>query len=575
MSDLDRILVHSYKNGSFFETLFREATSHVHATQSVADALLDIHNSGQLDVLVAYSELQISPTDRSAFTLVNLLSKVLANIESSPKIVMDCIRSLDQKQYQVYMLTGSFLEYCGKSQERCDCVIDNVLGGYESNFDFLVEALVAGSKLNSKKYLNIATGAKLSSKPVFIENAIRSIGRMYFQEDNDLINSGFTYIETASQHGLNALLSASLTALHSLYLQDKTKEEDFLRFIGFCSERLDTSVVLTASEILFFENGKSGPRIEDALLELGCKVSMDNLVAINHLDYALEKIMARGEFDKSIINLERILESNNYRLGISHFNSLTSIVVENKDTYLEKLITRWLLSGNTAKGRMCFDLLQNAPKSGMELSFDLSQLSGSYSSHHLFLAEKSCGWFFTLPVTAMSLIVSLVDTAADAQLESMKQIAINPLSISYPGSIGRYLSSIKNQSNDKLKLFCESILGSLEKYHADLKPALGIKELKPSEEERYRSAKHIQNINEKAMKMAEAGSLISLLGVHKSILLYGRKSISYMDTGSEKIRQEMPLQSYSTSVEYPSLQYIDPHNLDYHLLSLRLKGFEN
>ncbi|MDF3055688.1 MAG: hypothetical protein K0Q74_1595 [Gammaproteobacteria bacterium] len=575
MSDLGQILLYSYHNGTFFETLVREATSHIHATQSVADALLDIHNSGQLDVLAAYTELQISQEDRSAFTLVHLLSKIMGKVESSPKIVMDCIRSLEQNQHQVFMLVSPFLEFCGKSEARCDYVLENMLAGYESNFDFLMGALVAGSKLNLKKYLDVATGSELMSKPLFTEKAISSIGRMNFQGDDDLIDAAFNYIETVSQDSSKALLNTSLAALHSLYLQDKTREEDFLRFIGFCSASLDASLVLAASEILFFENGKSGLRIEDALLELGCNVSMDSLGAINHLDYALEKIMTRGEFDKSVTNLERILENNNYQIGIGHFNSLTNLIIENKDTYLEKLITRWLLSGNAAKGRMCFDLLQHAPTSGMELSFDLPQLSGDYSFHHLFLAEKSCGWFFTLPLTAMSLIVSLVDTAADAQLESMKQIAINPLSITYPGSIGRYLNSIKNQSNDKLKLFCESILGSLEKYHADLKPALGIKELKPSEEERYRSAKHIQNINEKAMKKAEAGSLISLLGVHKSILLYGRKSISYMDTGSEKIRQEMPLHLYSTSVEYPSLQYIDPHNLDYHLLSLRLKGFEN
>lgn len=99
MSDLGQILVHSHQNGTFFETLFREATNHIHATQSVADAILEIHNSGQLDILAAYTELQISQTDRSAFTLVHLLSKIMGNVESSPKVVMDCIRSLEQKQH--------------------------------------------------------------------------------------------------------------------------------------------------------------------------------------------------------------------------------------------------------------------------------------------------------------------------------------------------------------------------------------------------------------------------------------------------------------------------------------------
>lgn len=59
----------------------------------------------------------------------------------------------------------------------------------------------------------------------------------------------------------------------------------------------------------------------------------------------------------------------------------------------------------------------------------------------------------------------------------------------------------------------------------------------------------------------------------ESVLLYGNKSISYIHTGpNEKVRQEIPLHQISTSIEFPSLQLLDPHNLDLQLRVFRVEG---
>ena len=61
----------------------------------------------------------------------------------------------------------------------------------------------------------------------------------------------------------------------------------------------------------------------------------------------------------------------------------------------------------------------------------------------------------------------------------------------------------------------------------------------------------------------------------KAVLLYGRKSISYVHSSdNETQRMEIPLQSFEHSIEFPGLEYMDPHGLDYMLRVFRVEGCE-
>ncbi len=65
-----------------------------------------------------------------------------------------------------------------------------------------------------------------------------------------------------------------------------------------------------------------------------------------------------------------------------------------------------------------------------------------------------------------------------------------------------------------------------------------------------------------AMKEAEAQSVLLSL-VNRSVLLYGRKSISYSPAGTSSAkRMEVPLQEHSVQMELPRLQSIDPLGME-------------
>jgi hypothetical protein len=67
---------------------------------------------------------------------------------------------------------------------------------------------------------------------------------------------------------------------------------------------------------------------------------------------------------------------------------------------------------------------------------------------------------------------------------------------------------------------------------------------------------------------------MELIGVKKSVILYGEGSIHYMYRGQddEPVRQETQMNAVSTSYEVPILTIVDPHGLDKMLQHFRLEG---
>jgi len=78
----------------------------------------------------------------------------------------------------------------------------------------------------------------------------------------------------------------------------------------------------------------------------------------------------------------------------------------------------------------------------------------------------------------------------------------------------------------------------------------------------------------KSMRAAEKKSIFSSLFA-TSTLLYGNKSINYTYTGTgEPHRMETLLSSHSISMEFPRMDNIDPHKINYMLRVFQLEQFQ-
>lgn len=134
-------------------------------------------------------------------------------------------------------------------------------------------------------------------------------------------------------------------------------------------------------------------------------------------------------------------------------------------------------------------------------------------------------------------------------------------------------TELPNQSPNVQKVI-NSALSMLENYHAGLKEAWDISELLPSQAQRETHQRFLNRQMTEAHKEVQKNSIINLF-TSKSVILYGRKSINYVNGPNNQVnRMEIPLQRFGSSIEFPRLEYMDPHGLDYMLRVFQIEECE-
>jgi hypothetical protein len=578
MKKLDEELLKSLKNETFLDVISDSYLENFDNNGGLIKLLASMHNEGLLDVIYEFRKLNITDKNRNFLLLTGVLGEILPAINASVSQVMSCVRHLTMEaddNMAAQTLMRPFMGFCLASQQRPSAILSLATETVDEEFDFISPAIISGSKINLLDYVEKAKGLAQSESSTLSRRAVLALGKIDYQNNKGLIKVALEIVISASyKHGGrqdSRFFSISLKSLVLLFKQDENCKSILLSFMQNHEEEADDQLIHTAAEILFSESGKIPDDIEMVLLELACKVKKESQNTIRNLDQAFSHILKRGEFNKVIVYLETLFEQSNYEIPVSAFDSTVRELFKNKDTYLSKLVTRWLLSRNSALCRCCSDLVDNNRDKKLAIKSDLSQLSGDHSNAHLFLARKACGWLFFRQPASVSFIASLIDSAPEEQLEEIASIVFNPLLINYPGSVKKYLTSLPDGASEKLQGFVSSVLIKLDEYHKGLEGTSEINEMKPSESQRHAYSRlHKKKMSKFHDGVREGSFFLSM--IKESVLLYGNSSIHYMHHSSGKSRQESQMHEVSTSIEFPSLQYIDPHGLDHLIRRFRLEG---
>src|SRR5690606_27454599 len=154
-------------------------------------------------------------------------------------------------------------------------------------------------------------------------------------------------------------------------------------------------------------------------------------------------------------------------------------------------------------------------------------------------------------------------------LAALGQLLFDPLLVNYTGEPLQYVEQRTAGASTSVAVCLSNAVKHVESYLDDLRSVGTIRELPPgrAQREAYHSSQARQFAE--AYKEAEKRSVFMSI-LHKSVLLYGRKSISYVYGPDGKMhRTEMPLQAHSMEVEVPRGERIDPFGLDYMLRVFR------
>lgn len=467
-------------------------------------------------------------------------------------------------------LFDSFIDFCAAEPSRPEESLRHIESSIDQYADLLTPTIVAGARIDVRHYINEAIRLSEHENIEIRKRAIFSIGRIQYPQDTNLCESALACLEfIGTKETDDNLLGNLIKSAFSLYKHDKSQVE---RIIGLISSALSKGgdyALHAASELFGFDFNELPEVLLDALLKhLRC-VRPQNKGTLDNIDYGLIRLINREDPTKGIEFLEAVLVSNSDDASMDIFDSVIQGLRKNNKV-LNKLMTRWFLRGDRILCEGIRAVVNNARDDNMLLQIDPSELVSMEPLHIVFLARKTIGYLFFNPITAASVIISMMHhTNDDETLQQLGTLLFDPLLLNFSGKVKGYLIKQVESEPGEAKTTIETALKAFDEYLDDLKSTGGILELHPSQAQRDAHRRHFFRLMSESFKEVEKKSVLLSL-VSKSVLLYGRKSINYVyDIDGKSNRMEVPLHSHGTEMEIPRLQIIDPFGLDYMLRIFR------
>lgn len=578
MEELREKLINAQKQGIFLKVLQEAKVSLVDDRKSIGKEIAALNNEGVIDAIAEFRQLLRGSKGADFFLTRHVFEEALPDINAPVSSVMDCVEHLVSEagnDMAAGWLFTPFIKYCEADINRPEEVLQIAESSRGKWLNFIAPAIVAGSNLQLSKYVLLAIALTRHDNLQVRVRAVFALGRINYCNDIALRTDALAALDSVIQsEDDDCLLGEGLKSAFSLYFSDNNVENNVVRLAKVALASKGDFTLQAASHLLGFDTDKIPAALLDVLLDALKNTKPQNKVVLDNIDFGLLHLVKNNKEEIAISFLENLLLQNNSDLSIEVFNSLTHELYSNNGPLLNKLVTRWLLSNKILLCKALMDIFGLSYGDDIVLHADTLQIEERPEGTCLFVARKAIGWLFTSPVSCTSFIVALINASSKDETDEITDLLFDPLLISYPGKVKNYLDSILPDQPPKVQDVLNNSLVRLENYHLGIKSAWNIPELLPSQAQRETHLRLINRQFADSFKEAQKNSIINLI-CSKSVLLYGLKSINYVHyTNDQTKRMEIPLQSFGHSIEFPSLEYMDPHGLEYMLRVFRIEGCE-
>ena len=578
MSEIKERLIKASTDGNFLEVVCRFYFDHDDNRKSFGQQLAFLHNEGTIDVISEFKKLKQDKEHSNFFSTRHVFIDALSELNSPVITVMDCVKHLVAEagnDMTAGWLFTPFIKFCEADPKRPKEVLQIAEGSGDEWLDFISLAIISGSNLQLSEYAGRAVELSGHENIEIKIRAVIAIGRINYRDETSLLVDALRALENIIQAEYDdRLFGTALRSAFALYLADNNMESKVAALIQTALIQRGEYALYAASELFIFEKDKIPPLVLDVLLEALKDTKSQNKGTLDNIDQGLQYLVKTNQEDKAISFLEHLLVHNRDELSIEVFDSLIRELYGNDKLVLNKLATRWFLSKKVSLCRAVMDIVGLGHGNDIILIADTEQFIKQPEEIRLFAARKAIGWLYINPVSATSFIVSLLDASSENEIEQITELLFDPLLISYSGKVKQYLDSILPNQSTNVQGILTNVFAKLDNYHEGLKSARNIPELLPSQSQRETHSRLANRQMAEASKKAEKASILNSI-CSKSVLLYGRKSIHYIHGLDDQMhRQEMPLHSFSHSIEHSRLAYMDPHGLDYMLRIFRVEGCE-
>ena len=577
-SDRQERLLAAYQEGNFLEIVYQEYLAERDDRDLVAEDVAALHNKGRIDAVSAFSCLENSPNEGPDFFLTrHVFEKALPLINAPVVDVMSCVQQLYLRaghDLAAGTIMSEFVNFCAAATDRPKDALMAIEENPDGLADMLPSLVASGSQHEPDAYL--AEIARLSENANFNirHSAIFSYAVFSWPDDMKVPDAAIDILERRLTEEQEDCFFAVIVKAASRFARQDSSTID--RIFSILDKSIENGGELTlhaTSEQISSGNSDLPEIIEDLFIDHLKAVDPKNKGTIDKINFGIQRLFKSNKTGKAIDLLEQLILRNEETLSINAFDSTKYEILRNEDL-LSKFLTRWFLTSESALCKAIMDIVGSAHGEKLHIKVDVEELEPVTPERIVFLARKATGYLFMKPVTVASIIVSLMKLANKETANYLAELLFNPLLRNYPGKTQEFLKLTAKEAQKDTKRAINKALKSLKKYLGRLHEVPDLPALHPPQAHREIYLRRMNEAMSESMKAAEKDSVFLNL-VSKSVLLYGRKSITYVYGGSgEPSRTEIPMAAHSFEMEFPRMETLNSFELDYMLRVFRVERFK-
>lgn len=534
--------------------------------------LVALHNDGTIDVLQAAREIGTSPIGQSDFFFVqHVYVDIIPEVRACVPAMLAAVKALVTRagdDLASGMPNGAFRTWAENGgRARATLAVINPDDTEDTAYLYLALQALAKSEPDAALDLALAhlAGGSIPARP----GAAKAIGTLPFTS-LEARQRAMGALETARAAGADDnLLGHILTAAVEISRSAGELESEAVAIIHNVAGEAGDAAIHHAASTLMFHAKELTPPIVTALAVIAQKVRIENTGTLNQLDSAAAALLQHKRVDEAVALIVPIVATHSELNSLERFDSFSHGLLGLDGEQLARVVVAWLLSLDGNLGKATAGLVGGYHgDQPLVLEFDAATL-GLSEADMIVLAHRAIGYLFVHPITAASIVLSLIRSAGSKPRKAMAEILFDPLLINFSGELADWLKSKSTNTADPAQSTIEALLARLGAYLDGLRRIDVVRELHPSERERLIENHRQSESMRQAHKAAEKRSVIMSI-VSRLVLLYGNRSISYFDgPDGKKLRNEMKLHSFSHSIETPRLDVLEPFELDYTLRVFR------
>jgi hypothetical protein len=540
--------------------------SHSHEADplSLLNRCITLHNNGHIDLFALTATPQFAALEgHSFFALQHFFVSAIPKLQTPPVLLMRTVQKLVAKGGNDLMSNApneAFRNWCAANPVRAQAIVAAAEQGDAMSIGFVTFALQALGDVALARSFVVKYSDERRLSGLFVLGHIKPSD---VKEAEDTIGILLPFVD--ANHDDVTRCNALMSVLDICKQFPQLAPVFVPRAVNAATVTPSPTVLINLAQALWLH----GKRFDRSSVKLSLDAlrstapAMDGL--IHKLDIALHTLLMTLNADLALDFLTDTLSPDGSGFELDQFKTAKHDLATGDRERLFKLLVRWLISGNSNLGSCAPQILTTGERA---VPFDTSTAGmGLTGSDHIFLAYKTLGCLFTNDVIAASILVASLRGCDPESAKTIGELLFDPLLVNYGGKARDYLKTIKK--GDAAYRPVKKALKEGDAYLKGLKIEEPIKELRPSEYQRNIEGTHVHDKMRKAQKEAEKQSVLLSL-VHRSTLLYGRRSITYVrDPGNKRRPVSMDLRSFSTSFELPRMEIIDPVGLSVMLLTFR------